>query len=731
MNAALTLNDHNLETLMVTNTPEVHPVLIVTMGTTAVELHLILKQQLAGRAGLVPWRSVAIDSLDYDNVINRQIQNGWQREQAMQALPRSDFFHLTSPFSDSFDFDSSLNRHWSAVVSQPALRRIARKPNAPGCAGTPALGRARIEGNEQDLRDFFERHLLQLTQIRLETLSLLEGVTIFLITTYRGGTGAGATAACGALLRAVMSSGSLHLKAIMPCVYQGDNRARANAYAMLRENQWHHRYDGGIAMMDNRLLKAPFDTTSYTFASNGAVTLSGIDALMQEASILRAYLHAPTQAAINARHVDLTDVMPHDAQDMPLHVRVETATTVRPIQPGSLPYFATEWIRQEWQSRRDAFEAWRQSQRLPAKDNARLAEAVEIAQRELRLDRQGLLARLESTSSSNTLRNYFEQATITLSSMKAESIKQSMTSLPAQIREFFDAFESSWQKRARHLAATLPNEITTLVTHKLGDAPHLALAVLERLAVGLGQLGEETAKDAEKAKAYRDRASQQFGAALKEVQEAQGVFAILRRDETTRDRAADACASGMAAALARVQQQQLEYLNQALVGEMTVLDGHGGPVVIPAAQTALQRGQVDEIARIRAKHAEQQQQLNAQLETYKQALDKRSAIFERALLYDDIAPKALESMVREIRAAIPQAPPLDAFLSGQQDLDATIAGLMPLLPSYAESGSTLTQMLSADAERRELVLRLLRQCKPFTPLDRVVEDQQGAVGHMT
>ncbi|MBC8231005.1 hypothetical protein H8E77_15745 [bacterium] len=62
-----------------------------------------------------------------------------------------------------------------------------------------------MEGNEQDLREFLERHLRELTQVRTQTLALLEGVKVFIITTYRGGTGTGTTATGRELEIAVLS----------------------------------------------------------------------------------------------------------------------------------------------------------------------------------------------------------------------------------------------------------------------------------------------------------------------------------------------------------------------------------------------------------------------------------------------------------------------------------------------------------------------------------------------
>src|SRR5438874_7945714 len=90
--------------------PEVHPVMVSTFGSIPAELHLVVYAQLGGSPDLVPWRGVAVDSLPYEDLMARMVQNGWTENQVTEALPRSHYFHLTSPFSEDFDFENSLNR---------------------------------------------------------------------------------------------------------------------------------------------------------------------------------------------------------------------------------------------------------------------------------------------------------------------------------------------------------------------------------------------------------------------------------------------------------------------------------------------------------------------------------------------------------------------------------------------------------------------------------------------
>jgi hypothetical protein len=703
----------------------VHPVLIVTFGSTPAEIHPILQAQLDDAPDLVPWRGVAIDSLPYEDIESRMVQSGWTKSQVAEALPRSHYFHLTSPFSTNFDFEAPLNRSWQDIIFEPALRRIAAKPEAPGCAGTPALGRARVEGNEQDLRDFFESHLQHLTQVRTETLALREGVKVFVITTCRGGTGTGATLHGSAILRSTLTGGEINLHAIMPDVYGGDDRAFANAFAMLRHNQAVHRFDGGVALKSGRVLKAPFESITPIFSSNGSVTLGPVDGMMQEAEILRAYLRAPTQQAIDSRHVDLTDVIPYDLHDMPMHIRVETAVSIRTVLPGTLEYMATEWVRQEIEHTRDRFEEWYQAKTLASEEEAQVDVAAKSAINDLNLHKDPLLARLDSSpTSANALRSFFEQISGMIGGMKAAAIKQDMTGLPNRVRDAFVKFEGTWQDRTLHLATALPREVVEYVMSKMAATPHLALAVLGRIADHLRGLAKEALEEAKRKKKKRDDAGAQLGPMLNSVQEANTLF-IWMRDEVTRDAAHAACAVALQAALARVDQQRLEYLGQALEGEISSLDNKGKATLISSVTAHLREIQVEQTAEIRKRQAGQIEELRTQLDDLGKKIEKRSQVFQRSLLYDGLDREKLDLEVAKSRERMPNIPPVVKLLEGKQDLQQTLEDILPLLPSYAESGRSLTEILNSDPSRRNLVVQLLRNRKPFTPTDRVVEDQQG------
>ncbi|HYG82828.1 MAG TPA: tubulin-like doman-containing protein, partial [Pyrinomonadaceae bacterium] len=546
------------------------------------------------------------------------------------------------------------------------------------------------------------------------------------ITTFRGGTGAGATLPAAALLRSVMSEGSIRLHSVMPDVYGGDNRAYANAYAVVRELQYAHRFNGGVKLKGGRTLPAPFESASLIFASNGAVALQPGDALMQEAAILRAYLRARTQSTINSRLVDLTDVIPYTINDDPMHVSVETAVSIRNIQPGTLEYMATQWCGRRLEETQAAFEEWCQGGSLSVEDSERVAEVARAALKDLNINRPALLSRIDGTpGAANVLRAFFEQASATIGSMDGASIKKDMGGMPAKVRSAFQRIEPQWQERACNLARALPEEMLNYVMSRLADAPHLALAALGKLIEHLTQLAKECRTDAEAERKRRDAAGAQLAEALNAVQEVRGILGIIGRNEVTRDAAQRACSIAMQAALSRIEQQRLELLVQALEGEFSSADGRGRATTVPAVTSALRDGQVSQIAAVRKRQAAQLAEVKTLLSDLGQALERRSPIFHRALVYDGANRKSLNKVVREVSDVLQSVPPIQQLLKGEWSLQQTVNALLPMLPNYTEFGRPLSDVLAEDPKRREVVIRLLRNRVPFTPLDHVVEDQQG------
>ncbi len=708
------------------NIPEVHPVFIVIVGTSMIEQAVILTAQQRANSDPVPHRIVAIDSLPYEDVVTRFQQNGWSRDHVLAALPRANYFQLTSPFVEGFDFDDPLNRDWQNTIYEPRLRHLASKPDSPGCAGTPALGRARVEANEQNLRTFLEGHSQGLTQVRPETLGLLPGIKAFVVTTFRGGTGTGATIPVAAILRSVLTEGSIHLTAVMPDVYSGDRRAISNAYASLCEMQAAHCYNAGVTLKNGIVLPAPFETVSPIFASNGMVTLGPRDALMQIAGTLGRQLQARTQSTINSRAVDMTDITPFTINDEPMHIRVESAVSIRNIQPQTLPYLGAAWCLHVLEAQRASLEDWCVNNTLSFEENEVIAEIAQSALRDLNIDLPGLLARIDpAPGAANVVRNAIEQATLAISNMSADNIKTTVANIPGVLRSQFLKFEPVWKERARAITQSLPEEIINYVSTRLADAPHLVLATLTRLSERLVTLSKTMADEAETKKKRRDAFAAQLGQALSDAQEAGGILWVFRRDEVARDAALTVLNLAMNASLARIEQQRLEYLHQAFNAEQVSVDGRGRTQAIQPVLVVIRNTVVSLMAQFRKHQEEQINEVKAILDELGQGIEKRSPVFQRTLLYDDVNLNKLHSIAVNIAEIIPDAPAITQLLRGELSINDTINALLPLLPAYAEAGRSLADVLEEDAGKRSLVLQLLRNRTPFTPLDRVVEDQQG------
>jgi hypothetical protein len=440
---------------------------------------------------------------------------------------------------------------------------------------------------------------------------------------------------------------------------------------------------------------------------------------------MRAYLRASTQAAINARHIDCTGVIPWDLQDHPMHVRVETALAIRTVQPGTQEYLAAEWLRQELEAVRDCFEAWVQDGKLTSAEELHLHAVVEDTIKDLNLRSGALLAKLEpSPAPTNALRSFFERANGMIGSMKAKDIKQSMASLPTQVHDAFLKFEGAWKDGASKLAMALAREVTEYVMRRTTVAQHVGLAAVERMRGHLAQIATEAAQEAEQGKRTRDTVNVQLGPALNAVQEARGILGFIRTDEVTRDAAHTACGIALAAATARAEQQRHESLVQALEVGMSTLDRRGKPETIRPVTVALRDFQPEQVATVRQWQAAQLKTLQEHLDDLGQRIEKRSQVFQRSLLYDGMSRKQLGLEVRTIRAHVPNAPPVAGFLEGKQTLQEALTNLLPLLPSYVQSGRSLTEILLSDPGKQRVVVQLLRNRKPFTSIDREVEDQQ-------
>ena len=715
---------------------EVHPVLIITVGTTTTEVALLLRDQCRSLRHPVPFKTLSLDSLDYPSLTTRLEQNGWTKDSIASSIPRQDYLRLENPFKEDFDFDAPLAREWNDTLFEPTLKRIAQKPSGPGCGGTPAFGRAWMEYLAQAIRDRIEETIQNLTRVNQDTVALKPGVLVFILTSARGGTGSGATAVLGGLARSVLPEGSqLHLRVFMPCVYQSDQRAHANAYAMLRELQHYHREGGHIPIKGGKKLPPAFDTVTPIFASNEAVTLGPRDGLTQLAAVLRNYISSPTQATINARRVDLTDVMAHDHEGRPMHITQELALSVRVVSPGTLEYIASRWIYLAIFEANDRFNAWCESRFWHLDEKNRVKAISEIAIEVLHLDLKSFLARLEpAVSPINKLRSLIEQVRAALPNMKSETIKSQMFSLPGKIKELFNEFDGVWYTLSWELSQKLTQEITDYLKERFPLEPHLVLATGIEIRNHLANLIPNLRQSVENAKGKRDKLGAEIGTALGAVATPKGgLLSWVKRDEHTREAAQKALGVIFAASIARIEQERLEYLVEALAGDVRAgnLKGYnrwGTQITTPSLMTALERFEADHIIEVRDELSRRLNEARNKLAVFGQRIEKRSPIFERSLLFDGATRAALDQEASEAYQNEPHPKPIERHLLGASDLDETLKDLLEVLPSASKSAIPLTEHLIHDESKRHSVTQLVRKGKPFTPANRVVEDQQGLIG---
>ena len=723
---------------------EVHPVLILTLGSTPAEVILMIEFIKTLLDNVVPFGVISFDSLTYAELVARFEKNGWPKEAIDRSFPRHNYLQLENPITERFDFDAPIARSWNNIFFEPSLKRLAKSPMGQGCAGTPAFGRAWVEHSADAICDKVENAIQGLTRVGQDTIGLKPGILCFLLTSARGGTGSGGAAVFGGLVRSVLPEGSqLHLQLLMPSISKDDKRAHANGSAVMRELQHYHRDGGGVALKDGRVLPPPFSTVTPIFSSNGSLSLGPHDGLSQLISTLRPYLRAPTQATINAGRVDLTDVLSHDHLGRPMHITQQLAFSVRVTTPGVCEYLAASWVYRATYDALDRFNAWSGTKRWYLGEKNRVLEITDVAVDDLNLTRDVLVGRLEpSPSPTNKLRTLIEQAHTALPGMQPETIKAQMRAMPGRVREQFQDFDDVWRTKRWELSQTLTREVTQYLGEHFPLEPHLVLATSRQIRSHIaGQLVPGLQKALSAAKAKRDAAGAQIGKALAAIAgpapSSGGMLGWFKGNSKDNSHVHQAAQKALqlifAAGLARIEQERLEWLLDVLVGD--VKRGHlqdkgrwGEAIATPSLMSALEQFEQDEVLRVRRFLTERLDTVQTCRDALAQRIDKQSPIFERSLLYDGMNRARLDAEIAAAFKDNPHPEPIKRYLLGEADLDDVIEGLFELLPSAAESGLKLTEFLLQDDSKRQFLMQLLRNTKPFTPLDRTVEDQQELTG---
>jgi hypothetical protein len=708
-----------------TSDPRAHAVLGVTLGSTPAVLISLIEQGEGASGERVPFRLIAIDSLKYDQLIERIGESGYSRARAKKLLPKENYFHLGTPFARDFDFDDPRHSDWDRIIYEPSLRRLAARPEEPGCAGTAALGHARLLANARKISSFVREHVQALTRAKAGALHLEPGIIVRLYNTLRGGT-SGATLTLGALLREELPvpPKEFVLVAAMPEIWGEDERARAQAYAALTEWANAHREGASVPLLDGEELDPPFDRVVTAFASNGRHTQTPSDFLHGQAEIFHLLTRADSQRVFVTRHVDSIDKRPYDHWGNTMHVRKEASLTIRNVQEAAPDYLAASRVQQAFEARHRRFtEILGDEADLTATERDQVSTVVDELVEDLGLTSDGLARRVDPEKTGSALRSQFEKWRSDMQRLDAASIKKETGKVQKRVREIIEQAEREWQDRAEQCARELPGEIVEYVRKRLADTPHLILHALGRVVERLRRLVEDVRPEAEKQGNLREKKGRQASEAISAVRDA-GTLLGFRGDEIARNAAMKALPKAFGAARARVQQELLEYVLQVV--EDGLPQPHDEP--ISGLLERIRARRHEEEARLRTKWTERSSRLRERLDDLGDQLDQTAHAFSVSLAHEE-GRAALDAQLDEVQSRGPDGDPerVVEYLKGETSLDDAVEALKAHFSLYTESQRSLESVFRELSEngRRHVLGRLKTVNEPYTPTDKVVESDHG------
>lgn len=683
---------------------------VVALGSTAAVHACALVQALKALRDPAPHLVSVIDSMPLADVRERCRGAGFPDREIDAAITVDDFLHLPTPFDERFDFADPRNRWAAEIMTDPALQALARRPDLPGCAGTPALAAARVEGHHVMVRGFLERMVHRLTGRGADRPGLAPGIRAVLLTTFRGGTGTGAALRLGAVLRPLLPAQStVHLMAHMPCVYGGDDRAIANAVAALKEIVATHAQGATVTLRAGEVaLPPPFSTVTPIFARNqDGTSQDAAGALAMTVALLCSYLRPETQRQRNARLVDLVDVGGWDTDARPTHVRLETVSIVRAQHPGLREFLALHALRCGVRARLDRLDA---GAGATPDEQRRVRDAVERTVHELDLAPTPLARRLEPANAAVTeLSRAFDGLAHEVMGADATAIRARMGRVPAEVNAILERHA----RRRRGDSARIRDGLVADVERHLRDAfaaePHLLADALGAVADHVGTVGAAALEAARTAQQQREAVNRELPTAMGDVMEPRRRFAILvSRDEIVRDAATRARQLLQAAATARMRSEVFDTLaKEVLIGDASV-QAH----LRRAAEQVLATGRRELGA------------LMAEAEAEHEALDRRLALHashvEHAL--QQRPGESHRSLAAGLDAALATSAPLDALVAGRRRLAEAVDEMAAHLPQYA--ARPLAVLLEDEAAMGAVVARL-RAVRPWAELDAVLEEQLG------
>jgi hypothetical protein len=709
----------------------VHACAVIGLGSTSLGALLAAEVQRR-KSGLlaVPHRYLGVDSVPYEAARERAVGEGFNRELFEDVLPRERFYQLKSPIDASFDFEDPRNRQIRDVLFTEALQLAAKKAGQNGCAGTRAVGRAWCEQNVAPLTDWLTRHLRDLTRVGEPTIDLAPGIWAHVIAAFRSGTACGAIDAFGAITREALANvgatnSRVHAIIAQPDIYGGDQRAEASAHAALMETCKYHSLDSRGVPIAGRSYPAGFDEVTLLFASDGARTISPIDARYVTAAAVVTFLSADTQKQIATSRVNSTVAATHDAEGAPFIFSHLATVTIEARPAIANRYMGLVYLSTELEKSEQRVRALSCANTLTPPDKAEVDEAIKLARDTLKLDLDLLLRRLDGEQSSSSIINAAFERYQPVLALSTEEVQAEMPSLMPRMRDDLAKLE----KRAADNANALSRELTFAVAQyvvSLANKEALALAVVDGIAAFLDEdVRKQAAERAKTAQLARQKLNSEYGQRSMDVANAKRAW-LLNKDEEARDAAHAMLDAGRLLMGAARDQMLAEKLGIVLQHGLTEQDANGRtttsvPGVVAALRAYRQKLEVDGARR----HRELARIVSEQMSTAATALQLRSPTFEHFLQLDEADEATLRAnTVAFVATLSAPLPPFEKLRRGEVTVEQALAELEPSMPGYAIE-TRIEDILQDDPNAKQRAMGVLRNARPFAPLDDVVLDQQG------
>lgn len=694
--------------------PSGHPVLLVGVGTSSIEIvqRVYLESQHEG--GQVPFKAMIVDTLSYEGARAAMEQRGFSGGVFDKAIQPEAFFQLSNPFEKDFDFHHALNREYLEYLHEPPLQILARDGNDHGGRGTRAVAASYAAHWHQDLVGFFGRGVRDLTAIRMENLRLSAGTKVIIVTTDWGGTGGGTKMLVGAAIRKALpetGANTMTLIVGMPDIIQGDRRAVAQSYAGMQEIRHYDSYGKKVPVLGEDEVRVAFDSVIPVFAHNesGNWSLGPKDFTDLVVRYVLAETNIESQAAMDTKIVDLTDIVPYDLDGHPQNVTQTMAMVIRKGDPVVVEYIGGSVLKTALDKQRQHLEAW--SADAEAENIAEARNGAERIIKSLGCDRDSLLALLEGKRLPRSMKEFLETSNRQVGSLRHQDIKQGIPRALQQLKERQGQEQRSRRKKCAEYMEGLLQAVLTAAENAYPDNIPKMLGVMRMVPVILGETGKSFEGDIKGLNERRQVAASEESQALSNVMQAKGVFGLFNNDEVTRDAARQCLATCERAAGVRNAQDACEVL-------ATALDPQGEVGKAIEAKILERQHAVSHYYKAQAK------ELSEYLQFCGEHINRRSALFNRWVEFNELSVQDLDQEARRAFSRYGEMAEVKEFLRGKRPIENAVDALKPLL-SRLQWDQPLAEMLESDRMVFEVVCATLRSASPFMPLDRTVEAQQG------